>query len=561
MAAPAVAGAGALVRQYFEEGWYPSGAPRAEDAVDPSGALVKATLLNSTVDMTGITGYPSDLEGWGRVLLENALYFDGDLRRLAVLADLRNADGLSTGGSATHVLAVEGSDEMLKVTLVFTDPAAALLAAFARVNDLDLEVTSPSGSTYRGNVIDPDSGLSFTGGSWDLLNNVEMVTLDSPEPGDWTISIVGSAVNEGTQGYALVASGQVSPFAGGVLRYDGHIIDDSPPLGNGDGVVDPGETITMPATLLNSGGVVVTGVSGSLASNRADLVRILTPTAVFPDIPPEQTGTSMAPDFRYTVSPAASCGDGVLFEIATQSNEDAGATFFPVDIGRMRRVQPAPGLPVTIPKQTAGLVSTVDVADPFDIDDVHVAVSIEHEDVGELVVELTSPQGTTVVLHDRSRAGFADLSAIYDLELPPDGPGSMSDFDLEPAQGTWSLTVRDLESGPVPPGQLLSWSLDLRAVSAIDGTPLSCSEPVPAEVGPTLTVGGENGSDLTFDWQAVPGATGYRIWSSEAPGFDEDSLVGSGTGTTFLLANGLADPTPVRYYVVRAVNSCEWEGP
>jgi subtilisin-like proprotein convertase family protein len=302
-------------------------------------------------------------------------------------------------------------------------------------------------------------------------------------------------------------------------------------------------------------------VTGTLTSNQTDLVRITTPTAVFPDIPPEQTGSSMTPDFRYTVSPTASCGVGVLFEVATQSNEGAGSTFFPVDIGEMRLVQSAPGLPMTIPKQTSGLVSTLDVADAFEIENVHVAVGIDHGDVGELVVELASPQGTTVVLHDRSRAGSADLWTIYDLELPTDGPGSMGDFDLEPAQGTWSLTVRDLEPGPVGPGQLVSWSLDLRAVSAIRCTPLSCSEPVPDEVGPTLTLGAENDSDLAFGWGAVPGAAGYRIWSSRAPGFAEESLVGVGSETTFLLASGLADPTPALYYVVRAVNSCEWEGP
>lgn len=61
------------------------------------GALVKATLTNASVDMTGVSGYPSNQEGWGRVLLDNALYFNGDVRTLAVLADVRNASGYTTG--------------------------------------------------------------------------------------------------------------------------------------------------------------------------------------------------------------------------------------------------------------------------------------------------------------------------------------------------------------------------------------------------------------------------------------------------------------------------------
>ena len=165
MACPAVAGAGALARQYFEEGWYPTGTPVPEDSLSPSGALVKATLLNSTVDMTGVAGYPSDLEGWGRTLLENALFFANDARRLAVLENLRTADGLSTDDDAAYPLFVEGTQETLKITLVYTEPAAALLASLATVNDLDLEVRSPSGTLYLGNVMNLSTGVSTTGGS------------------------------------------------------------------------------------------------------------------------------------------------------------------------------------------------------------------------------------------------------------------------------------------------------------------------------------------------------------------------------------------------------------
>ena len=82
-AAPAVAGAAALVRQYYTEGWYPTGTRQPHHAFIPSGALLKATLFNATVDMTGMVGYPGTAatgEGWGRLLLENALYFQGDAR-------------------------------------------------------------------------------------------------------------------------------------------------------------------------------------------------------------------------------------------------------------------------------------------------------------------------------------------------------------------------------------------------------------------------------------------------------------------------------------------------
>ena len=58
-AAPAVAGIAALVRQYYTEGWYPSGARQPHHAFTPSGALLKATLINGTVDVQASPAIPA----------------------------------------------------------------------------------------------------------------------------------------------------------------------------------------------------------------------------------------------------------------------------------------------------------------------------------------------------------------------------------------------------------------------------------------------------------------------------------------------------------------------
>ncbi|HUU81993.1 MAG TPA: S8 family serine peptidase [Phycisphaerae bacterium] len=208
MACPAVAGAGILARQYFMDGYYPTGAPDpGAQYTNPSGALLKAVLLNTAVDMTGISGYPSDLEGWGRVLLDDALHFPGESRKLVVLEDLRNAGGLSTAEQLEYRLTVLGSGERLKVTLVWTDPPASASTGtgFAAVNDLDLEVESPVGEVFKGNVF--SGGVSVTGGTKDDRNNVEQVHLDAPDTGIWQVRVLGAAVNQDTQGFALVATG------------------------------------------------------------------------------------------------------------------------------------------------------------------------------------------------------------------------------------------------------------------------------------------------------------------------------------------------------------------
>ncbi|MCA9303019.1 MAG: S8 family serine peptidase [Phycisphaerales bacterium] len=220
MASPAVAGAAALARQYYTDGYYPTGAPVAEDGFVPSGPLVKATLLNSAVDMTGISGFPSNREGWGRVLLDNALFFDGD-SRMNLVWDVRNAapEALSTGDVwETTIVVPNNFSDSFKATLVWHDAPAATNASFTPVNNLDLEVVAPLVGTIKGNVF--SGGQSAAGGSADTLNNVEMVLLSSAPAGEYTIRVKGTAVNDGPQGYALVITGDVAEATLGCSEAD-----------------------------------------------------------------------------------------------------------------------------------------------------------------------------------------------------------------------------------------------------------------------------------------------------------------------------------------------------
>ena len=154
-ATPAVAGAAALVRQYFMEGRYPSG--KATDAKHcPSGALVKAVLLNGAMDMARIADgseqYPNKIEGWGRLNLDRSLYVEGEpgYRRVRVL-DFWMANGLAQGESFCRKVKVGSAKEPLHVTLVWTDPPPANVChkSFV-VNDLDLTLTQGA-ALYYGN--------------------------------------------------------------------------------------------------------------------------------------------------------------------------------------------------------------------------------------------------------------------------------------------------------------------------------------------------------------------------------------------------------------------------
>jgi len=209
MAAPAIAGAAALARQYYMDGFYPTGSAQPEDAFTPSGPLLKATLLNSSVDMTGVAGYPSNREGWGRILLDNALYLEGQTR-FNIVHDVRNAspDALNTGDVVEIPITVNSNAEDLVITMAFHDAPAATNASFAAVNDLDLELVTPLGFDLLGNVF--SGGQSNSGGSPDPINNVEMIRFVAPFPGEYVVRVRGTAVNQGTQGFAVVITGDVA---------------------------------------------------------------------------------------------------------------------------------------------------------------------------------------------------------------------------------------------------------------------------------------------------------------------------------------------------------------
>ncbi len=214
MATPVVTGAAALVRQYFRDGYYPSGAADPARAFTPSGALIKAVLINGAVNMReesenqpGVFSdlpVPNNVEGWGRLNLDRSLHFAGDPGALQV-RDVRNANGLSTGESLSWLATVADAGQPLRATMAFTGPPAALAALFPVINDLDLKVTAPDGTVYWGNHW--DNGASIAGAVTDPLNNVESILLPAPQAGTYQFEVFARAVNIGRQGFAIAISG------------------------------------------------------------------------------------------------------------------------------------------------------------------------------------------------------------------------------------------------------------------------------------------------------------------------------------------------------------------
>ena len=201
MATPAVSGMALNVRQYFTDGFYPQGATGGEDPFEPQAALVKAMLISSTDDMAA-GDIPNNNEGWGRILMDNSLYFEGDTREL-IANEVE--PGLNTGQEYVFEFEVDSSSEPLVVTVVWTDYPGTSGTNLALINDLDLLLIAPGGTQYRGNVF--SGGFSATGGSHDRRNVEECARVASPAAGTWTVRVIGYNVPQGPQPFALVVNG------------------------------------------------------------------------------------------------------------------------------------------------------------------------------------------------------------------------------------------------------------------------------------------------------------------------------------------------------------------
>ncbi|UCE74996.1 MAG: S8 family serine peptidase [Methanomassiliicoccales archaeon] len=202
-ATPVVAGAVGLVYEMYKDNHFGNN-PTNEL---PHASTVKAILIADAYqyDFSQANRYQ---QGWGGVDVEN-VYSTG---RHHYIIDEPNS--LATGESTVYTFTPTGLGP-LKISLVWTDVPASAGANPALVNNLNLKVTDPLGTTYWGNYGLENSKWSSPGGSADSKNNVENVFISNPISGIWTLEVIGENIpldgDDSTtpridQTYSLVAS-------------------------------------------------------------------------------------------------------------------------------------------------------------------------------------------------------------------------------------------------------------------------------------------------------------------------------------------------------------------
>ncbi len=179
MAAPGVSGGLALLYQRYRQ---------LHGGANPKNGLVKALLLNGATDKGNEGPDYKNGFGWMNLLrtvemMEKNWFFTSSVAHAA---------------QVNHTITVPPNTVQLKVMLYWNDPAGSMLSSKALVNDLDLQVLTPSSQTVLPRILDSSmlnvNNIAITG--VDVLNNNEQVTINQPVAGTYTIRINGTAINE-----------------------------------------------------------------------------------------------------------------------------------------------------------------------------------------------------------------------------------------------------------------------------------------------------------------------------------------------------------------------------
>ena len=385
------------------------------------------------------------------------------------------------------------------------------------VADTTLNVTD-TGAAFT--VTAPNAAVSWNAGStqtviWNVagttaapISAANVSILFSTDGGNtFPITILSSTPNDGTQSFVVpnntTTNGRIMvkgannvffnintggaitvlpPLTGVSITGTGsNVVADSDYPGNNNGQAEPGESaIRLSVPLINQGGSNATAVSATLTSLTAN-VTVTSGTSAYPNLPSGGgTGTNSVP-FRIAVGSAHPCGTAISLRLNVTSGQGNFVYNFTIPSGTAGGPGPAQpfaytGAPVAIPDNNttgasasvvvSGVTGTIaDVNLRFDGSACSAAVAsttvgLDHTYLGDLVITLTSPQGTVVTLSNRSGVGgnnlcgtefddnstspFANVTAAGNPWTGTYSPATaLSALNGQNANGTWTLKVVD----------------------------------------------------------------------------------------------------------------------
>ncbi len=479
MSAPVVTGVVALLQEQYANLLKPKKA---------KAALMRGLLIHTATDDNETAG-PDCKYGYGLLNARAA----ADFIKAASLS--RNPMIIEDNLYEESKIYIRQSDGILPVTVTLSwidPPGSANLGGLddstpALVNNLDVCVIAPDGEMIYPWSLNPKSpALPASNKSPNNTDNIEKIEIPDPLPGLYQIKISCSSQMTNTpQSYVLLCSGFKDNEAVNLSFID---IDD---LGDGDNNIEKGEIINLYPMLSYRGANPVQHVFASIETDRPDEIEIKKPVCEFTDfqyIPPVDPNLPVIPNINnnlilktgttfndyYEAEPfnpisvtlksnfSFSKPLRIKLNVFSTTSAYTNNLYYSLQCGEIRYYNystPAKG--IVIPDNSAaGIENHIFVGDNFIISEAEISIDIQHSYIGDLTVEVISPGGKTITLHNKTGLEGENLIKTYSLANPPDGPGTMKDFCNILSKGLWTLKITDHSS--YNSGILNSWNIKLK---------------------------------------------------------------------------------------------------
>ena len=181
--------------------------------------------------------------------------------------------------------------------------------------DLAVNVTKSGSPVKDALVCAWKPGEFYVFGYTDVSGNVTL-PICATSPGSFSLVVTGQGFPpyEGT----VLARTTGAPY----VTYLRSVVNDSPPGGNGDGVINPGERITLPTWVKNWGDVQANSVTGKILTSDP-YVTIVDSVKFFGDIPAGDSAFTGVSGFNFDVAPACTNGHRIGFELICQDVNDS----------------------------------------------------------------------------------------------------------------------------------------------------------------------------------------------------------------------------------------------
>ena len=458
--------------------------------------------------------------------------------------------------------------------------------------DLDLKLTGPnaitivlsenrgtSGDNFTNTVFDDSAATAIASGVAPFTGSFRPEAALSafngiPATGTWTLTVVDQAnVDVGTiDSFELLLSYPPQGCGAFVQRQSHSVTDACSGTGSGGNtIVDPGEDLTIPVVLANTGTDPAAAVTAVLSTTTPG-VSVTTASASYGTLNPGTSASGSNP-YLVHVGNSVTCGSSIAFTITASAV--GGGTWvsnFSVPVGTptsSTTTYNSTDVPKPLP-DVATANSVISVVDTSIVQDVNVRITLTHTFDGDLDIFLVGPNGAVVELStDNGASGDNYTNTVFDDSAATSITGgsapftgtfrpeqSLSALNGIPANGTWTLRITDDASADV--GTLTAWSIELRVGSGF--TCNTCVVPTPP--GPVGTITWDDKS--TLSWSPVALATNYNVYRGTCSDLaklhtiDVDSCQRATTPSTS--ASGLVEDVGCMFWLVRAQNGAG-EGP